>query len=144
MTTTVEKPINGVPFTPAPLPEGIAWDLTPDVEDQPEPAAPTRRERFAARTATIRADWNSWWLRTVDPPALDQWWQGRTPHRVPDDNDKLRALWRVDFAVTGCLLAGLSVLLFLTAAGVRWVAVHPARRWLFLLLLAATVGIWLA
>ncbi len=133
MTTVVDKPVNGVPFTPAPLPDGVVWDLTP-----------SRRERLAARTATVRADWSAWWLRTVDPPNLDAWWQARTPHRIPDDNDRLRALWRIDFAITGSLLAGLSVLLFLTAAGIRWTAVHPARRWTLIALAAAIVGIWLA
>ncbi len=147
MTTTVEKPVNGVKFTPAPLPDGVMWDLTPDEPEAAEAdveAAPSRLDRLAARTAAIRADWSSWWLRTVNPPNLDAWWAARLPHRIPDDNDRLRAAWRIDFAVTGSLLAGVSVLLFLTAAGVRWTACHPARRWLFLALAAATVGMWLA
>ncbi len=144
MTTVVEKPVNGVPFTPAPLP-AVVWDLDqePDEVVEVEPA-PSRLDRLAARTATLRADWSSWWLRTVDPPNLDAWWAAREPHRVPDDNDRLRAAWRIDFAITGSLLAGLSVLLFLAAAGSRWTACHPARRWTLLALAAATVGLWLA
>lgn len=147
MTTTAERPTNGTRFTPVPLPEGVVWDLSEDPDEQADAdgeAGPSRWERFAVRTATVRGDFGRWWVRTVDPPNLDQWWQARLPHRVPDDNDRLRALWWVDFAITGTVLAGLSVLLFLTAAGLRWTACHPARRWTFLAMLAATAGLWLA
>ncbi len=147
MTTTVERPVNGAKFTPAPVPAELAAlfdDEKPPVDEPVEAAAEAGPSRLAARWSRVRADWAAWWLRTVDPPALDRWWQGRIPHRVPDDNDRLRAAWRIDFAVTGSLLAGLSVLLFLTAAGCRWVACHPARRWTFIALLVATAAFWLA
>lgn len=138
MTTTVERPVNGVKFTPAPIPAELQFP-DPVSLDKAKP-----RRRLRDRSATVRADWGRWWLRTVDPPALDVWWAARLPHRVPDDNDRLRAAWRIDFALTGSLLAGVSVLLFLAAAGLRWTACHPARRWTFLVLLAATVAFWLA
>lgn len=141
MTTTVEKPVNGAVFTPAPLP-AVVWDLQQD----PDAVAvrPSRWERLTARTATLRADWASWWLRTVNPPNLDVWWAARLPHRVPDDNDRLRAAWHIDFAITGSLFAGWSIIFFLLGAASRWIACHPARRWTFLALLAATAALWLA
>lgn len=132
--------MNGVRFTLAPVPPELQF---PDREsDLPAAVAPAVKPH--RRLAAVRADLGRWWVRTVDPPALDVWWQGRVPHRVPEDNSRLRAAWRVDFAVTGSLLAAVSVALFLTAAGTRWVACHPARRWLFLALSAATAGLWLA
>jgi hypothetical protein len=149
MTTTAHGPVNGARFAPVPGElrvldlelEGTAADVPAEADVEIE-AAPSRWDRWVARAATVKGDWSRWWLRTVSPPPLVDWWQARTPRRVPDDNDRLRFAWWLDFWLTGLPLAVLSVAGFLTAAGVRWVACHPARRWLFLTLVATTVAMW--
>lgn len=133
--------VNGAKFAPIP-PELQVLDL--ELEQDEQEAGPSRRDRWADRLATVRADWSGWWLRTASPPSLVEWRATRVPHRIPDDNAWLRFVWILDFALVGVLLATVSTALFLGGAGVRWVACHPARRWLFVALTAATVGLWLA
>ncbi len=107
-----------------------------------KPEVPSVARRFAT---TVRADLGRWWLTTATPPSLTGWLAAHEPARVPGDDRVLRAAWRVDHWVTGLPLAAVSTVLFCAAAGVRWVACHPARRWLFLVL-AAGCGtyLWLA
>jgi hypothetical protein len=143
MTTTAHNAVNGAKLAPIP-PELQALDLELEAAEATEPveAGPSRLDRLTARLGTARSDWSRWWLRTCSPPSVSDWWAARTPRRVPDDADRLRVAWWVDFWLTGLPLAALSIVLFLTAAGVRWVAVHPARRWAFLTLAATVVAMW--
>lgn len=126
----------------------------------PTASASARRARFAARVAAARdgrtvaagskawravsGDFPRWWLHTTNPPALGVWIAARQPRRTPRDDVRLTWAWRVDHWTTGMPLAAISILLFLAAAGMRWIACHPARRWAFLILSVATAALWLA
>ncbi len=93
----------------------------------------------------VKGDAGRWWLRTLSPPDLTTWLAARRPQRVPGDDTALAWAWRLDHWATGLPLLGVSALLFLAAAGTRWVACHPARRCLFLFLAAACgTYLWLA
>lgn len=112
-----------------------------------QPLALVKGDKAAAigRTGrTVAADLRRWWGATTSPPDLTTWLAARTPKRIPDDDPRLRIAWQVDHWTSGLLLVVLSAALFLPAAGIRWVACHPARRWIFLALLVTTAGIALA
>ncbi len=99
------------------------------VEDAADtPAGPGRLSRA---WAVIRADFRRWRLLAAAPPSLRDWLAGSAPHRVPDDW-RLRALWRLDHWTTGLALTAISTAFFIASATGRWVACHPARRWLFI------------
>lgn len=91
---------------------------------------------------TIRADARESWLATTTPPTLSYWAKSTKPDmdRVPGGSPAIYGAWRVDNLTTGGLLAGLSILLFLGAAGIRWCAAHPVRRWALLLTVVTTTA----
>lgn len=89
---------------------------------------------------TVRADARESWVATTTPPTLAEWAKSTKPDtdRVPGGSPAIYGAWRVDNLLTGGLLAALSILLFLGAAGIRWCAAHPVRRWALLLTITAT------
>ncbi len=124
------------------MPEATVRHLRVAPTAQPKSPTPGVAHRFVA---TVRTDLGRWWLTTATPPSLTMWLANHTPTRVPGDDRALSWAWRVDHWVTGLPLAAASTALFCAAAALRWVACHPARRWLFLTL-AAVCGtyLWLA
>lgn len=115
-------------------------EVVPDkpVPDPPTPAD-TQPGALSRAWTALAGDARHWWGLHTDPPTLSAWLAARTPHRVPDDR-RLRAAWHVDHWATGLPLLVLSMALFGSAATVRWVACHPARRWVFLTLLITYVA----
>lgn len=95
-----------------------------------------------AMWAAVRRDARESWLVTTTPPTLADWAKSTKPDtdRVPGGSPAIYGAWRVDNLLTGGLLAGLSILLFLGAAGIRWCAAHPVRRWALLLTVVTTTA----
>lgn len=91
------------------------------------------------------ADARRWWLVAAQPPSLTGWLAGQRPaeRRVPAGNGLLRGLWVVDNWTTGLATNIASIVLFLAAGGLRWLAGHPLRRWAFFILAAALMT-WVA
>lgn len=85
--------------------------------------------------AVVVSDLRRWWLHAARPPSLKAW--RRTQRvaigRVPGDNALLRRLWVLDNWTFGLLVRWLATAMFLAAAGLAWLALHPTRRWFALL-----------
>jgi hypothetical protein len=89
------------------------------------------------RTVVV-ADLHRWWLYTARPPSLKAWTRTQrvTVGRVPGDSGLLRRLWVLDNWTLGLLVRVIAIALQLIAAGLAWLALHPARRWFALLIVA--------
>jgi hypothetical protein len=81
-------------------------------------------------------------LAVARPPSLTDWLEARATDRVPDDW-RLRVAWHVDHWTVGLAFVAASVALFTFAATARWMACHPARRWV-LIGLTCTYVAWLS
>lgn len=87
----------------------------------------------------VRADLRRWWLVAARPPSMRTWIRTLRPvvDQVPEGSSTLRRLWMADNYVTGSLMRGLSVAVFLVAGGLAWLSCHPLRRWTAIVLAVA-------
>jgi hypothetical protein len=103
--------------------------------------------RLATKTTqTVREDARNHWALTAEPPTLTEWFTSiRTSDIsvVPGRSPVLLWAWRIDNWITGSMFAAASVLWFTGAAGIRWCACHPMRRWAFITCSGAIVALWL-
>lgn len=95
--------------------------------------------------SVVVADARSWWLVAAEPPSLSAWLAAQSPaeRRVPAGSGLLRGLWIVHNWTFGALVAAVSIVLFLAAAGLRWLAGHPARFWMAVAMASALIA-WVA
>jgi hypothetical protein len=93
---------------------------------------------------TVASDARGWWLVAAAPPSLSGWLASQSPaaKRIPDGNWLLRGLWLGHNWTFGVATTALSVVLFLAAAGLRWLG-HPVRFWTAVAVASALV-IWVA
>jgi hypothetical protein len=109
----------------------------------PNPERKTRKpSRVARAVEAVRSDAANWQLALTQPPSLTDWLDAHGTDRVPDDW-RLRVAWHVDNWTVGLAFVAASVALFTFAAITRWVACHPARRWV-LIALTCTYVAWLS
>lgn len=125
-----------------------ADDNTDDNADAEVLPADMRQERTLVDRVrnvgdVVLDDVRRWWLVAAEPQPLGEWLKAQRPDRsrVPDDSKLLLAAWTVDNWTTGLACRIISVVLFLGAAAATWLAGHPVRRWLALLIVAALAAL---
>jgi hypothetical protein len=125
-----------------------------DARPDSPPAWTRARARLAATLRNVNlgrigsvgqimwADLRRSWMVTARPPAIGDWWSGLRPDplRVPAGSPLVRAAWIADSHVTGLVVGLASLALFATAACLRWLSMHPLRRWSAIAISAATVA----